>query len=86
MRRFYIRCDTGAEVDSDTGAYVRFEDVAALSASVRSTSSAEEQRLRDELTALQAEFESVSADRVQLEALYATSRDEVLACAPGCMD
>jgi hypothetical protein len=31
-----------------------------------------------ELAGLRRELESVSADRVQLEALYATSRDEVL--------
>lgn len=86
MRRFYIQLDTGEEVDSDTGLLVRFEECAALqarldamSASLRSTSSAQEQRLRDELTAVRHEFESVRLERVQLETLYAEARDETLA-------
>lgn len=40
MRRFFIQCDTGEEVDSDTGDLVRFEDHAA-----------EVSRLNNELTA-----------------------------------
>jgi chromosome segregation ATPase len=68
------------------GEWIRYEDYEALQsrldaqrASLRSTSSAQEQRLRDELTAVQHEFESVRLERVQLETLYAEARDETLA-------
>lgn len=40
MRRFFIQCDTGEEVDSDTGDLVRFADHAA-----------EVHKLNNELTA-----------------------------------
>lgn len=50
MRRFFIQCDTGEEVDSDTGDLVRFEDHAA-----------EVSRLNNDLTAALLERDALKA-------------------------
>lgn len=74
MRRFFIQLDTGEEVDSDTGPLVRFEDCAALQkriegyqAIVRSTSSAEEQRLREQVHKLNNDLTAVLLERDALD-------------------